>query len=244
MFKIVDLSENDKETSLNSTDEAENYGGPTEGHIKFNALLDWMRNVHANQNAKYLKCLDWRTNRIDVNNIVDVLCSENVVHKTETFDRAVKIAFKQESSAPAMTIEDAANLFEAIASKCEEDGVDLGTVEVFVMNENEKLTYFSWYYDEGTDTAVVIKNMSPRKAAEFLKNGAEAVLTKAATTNDSKTMENLTNELQKIQDQMNKLKAKQDAVYNKMEQVSLNEQDESEEEKEEKEEKAKKAKKK
>jgi len=241
MFEIVDLNEKVEDTSLNNTDEAEVYGGPTAGHIKFNALLDWMRKVRADQNAQYLKCLDWRTNRIDVNNIVDVVCSESVVHKTETFDRAVKIAFKQEANAPAMTIGDAADLFEAIASKCEEDGIDLGTVEVFVMNEQEKLTYFSWYYDEGTDTAVVIKNMSPRKAAEFLKNGAEAVLVKAAKS--SKTIESLTDELQKIQDQMEKLKAKQDAVYSQMEQVPLNEKDESEEDEDELKKKTKKAKK-
>ena len=80
--------------------------------------------------------------------------------------------------------------------------------------------------------------MSPRKAAEFLKNGAEAVLVKAAKS--SKTIESLTDELQKIQDQMEKLKAKQDAVYSQMEQVPLNEKDESEEDEDELKKKTKK----
>lgn len=231
MFELVDLYESDtkKKDLENVANEAELKGGPEAGHIHLDALLGWMRKVGADINAKYLKCLDWRSNRIDVNNIVTVTCDENIVHKSrgaeETFPHAVKIAFKEESTTPAMTIADASALFEAIASKCEEDGIDLANVEVFVENEKGKLTYFSWYYDEGTDTAVVIKNMSPNAAKEFLKNGAAALLEKAAKS--STTMDTLVNQLEKIKEQMAKLQGREAAIYNKMEEI--NEEDDSEE---------------
>ena len=232
MFELVDLYESGskKKDLENAANEAELKGGPEAGHIHLDALLGWMRKVNADTNAKYLKCLDWRSNRVDVNNIVTVTCDENIIHKSrgveETFPRAVKIAFKEESTVPAMTIADAYALFEAIASKCEEDGIDLGNVEVFVENEKGKLTYFSWYYDEGTDTAVVIKNMSPNAAKEFLNNGAAALIERAAKS--STTMDTLVNQLEKIKEQMAKLRSKEDDLYSRMEGLDESEDEESE----------------
>ena len=219
MFELVDLYEsNDTEKNVDTANEAEIYGGQDKtGHIHLDALLDWMRKVRADQNAQYLKCLNWTRNAFEINNIATVTGDANIVHRSagkdhveETFDHVVKIAFKEESTTPAMTLATAADLFEAFAKKCEEDGVDLSTVEVFVENEKGKLTYFSWYYDEGTETAVLIKNQSPRQAANFLKNGADAVVVKAAKT--PRTPEKLKADLAKIEEQMAKLVSKRDAM--------------------------------
>lgn len=216
MFELVDLYESDakNDEALKNTDEAEIYGGAIEGHIKLDKLLDWMRKVKADENAQYLKCLNWRSSHVDINSIVDVTYSENVEHKEETFEHAVQIAFKEGGDSPAMTVARAAELFEAVAAKCEENGVDLGTVEVFVQNEKGKLTYFSWFYDEGTDTAVIVKNMTVRAAAKFLKDGAEAVVVKAAKT--ATTPKSVEDEIAELEKTIADLQAKKQAAYDKL----------------------------
>lgn len=232
MFELVDLYENT--AALDVADEAELAGGQDKTrHLKFKPLIEWMRQVRADQNAKYLKCLNWTRGMFEIHNITTVAMFENVSHKSpgaangeEIFAHAVKIAFKEDASVPAMSVAEAADLCEAIATKCEEDGIDLDTVEVFIENEKGKLTYFMWYYDEGTDTAVIIKNQNPRNAAAFLKGGAENVVIKAAKT--SQTPERLMDELAKIQEQMAKLKQREDDVYNRMEQMNETEEEEEE----------------
>lgn len=214
MFELVDLYE----SGVNATDEAEIYGGQDKtGHIHLDSFLGWLRKVRADQNAQYLKCLNWTKNAFEINNIVTVTGDANIVHKSaginnveETFDHVVKIAFKEESTTPAMTLATASDLFEAFAKKCEEEGIDTSTVEVFVQNEKGKLTYFAWYYDEGTDTAVIVKNRSPRQASNFLKHGAAGVLARAAKS--PRTPEKLKDELAKIEEQMAKLASKRDAM--------------------------------
>lgn len=226
MFELVDLYEAADVEKQNATDEAELAGGQDKTrHLKFKPLIEWMRQVRADQNAQYLKCLNWTRGMFEINNITTVAMFENVSHKSpgkdnveETFAHAVKIAFKEDATVPAMSVAEAADLCEAIAKKCEEDGIDLNEVEVFIENEKGKLTYFMWYYDEGTDTAVIIKNQNPRNAAAFLKGGAENVVIKAAKT--SQTSEKLIDELAKIQEQMAKLKQREDDVYNRMERMN------------------------
>ena len=229
MFEEIVLWENDNADDMSDVaNEAELAGnvGPDK-HIHFSNLLSWMNDVGASGNAKYLKCLNYRTSRVEVNNIVDVTFSENLMHKDVTFAHGVKIAFKEGGDVPAMTLGRATELFNAVAAKCEEEGIALEDVEVFVEDGRGKLTQFCWFYDTDTDTACIVKNMNPKMAARFMREGADAVVNKAAKS--ATTPDSVINELAKIEEQMKALEAKRDAAYSKLEGLPpVNEDDDSE----------------
>ena len=212
MFEEVILFEN----GAVSEDEFE--GAPVGKRIRLKALLDWMEKVNAGGNAKFLKCLNWsRSAGVSINSIVDVVFSANLVHKLGNYPHGVKIAFKEEGpDSDAMTIGKATELFAAIAAKCEEEGIDTNEVEVFTEDPKGKLTQFSWYYDSDSDTACIAKNMNTKMVSRFLK-GAEVVVAKAATT--PKTTDRVLDELQKIQDQMAKLKDREAAALKNLEDI-------------------------
>lgn len=221
MFEEVILWECDG-TDVTNEDELAGNVAPDK-HIRFSALLDWMRNVKATGKAKYLKCLNYRTSRVEINNIVDVTFSENLIHKDVSFPHGVKIAFKEGEDVPAMTLGDAADLFEAVAAKCEEEGVALEDVEVFVQDGKGKLTQFCWFYDTDTDTACIVKNMNPKMAARFMREGADAVVNRAAKS--ATTPDRVIDELAKIEEQMKALEAKRNAAYSKLENLPVSETD-------------------
>ena len=209
MFKEVVLSE------TQHTNEAEFSGYAEAGSvIKFNRLLDWMKNVKASQNAKYLKCINNKASKVTVFNISDVKFSENLVHKHIAYEAGVKIAYKEDATAPAMDIATAAELFEKIEQLCIENGKDPSTIEVFTEDVNGKLSRFSWYYDDATDTAVIVRNMNLRQASDFLHNGADVIIRKLAQTPTNP--DKLLNQLEVIEKKMAALKTKQDEVLKKM----------------------------
>ena len=156
----------------------------------------------------------WK-NQIAINNISDITFSANLIHKDVTFANGVKIAFKEDPNQPAMTLAHATELFNAIAAKCAEEGIDTNDVEVFVEDPNGKLTQFSWFYDDEFDTACIIKNISPRAVSRFMKGGADAVIVKAAKT--PKTSGKILDDLEKIEAQIQKLTARRDATLKKIE---------------------------
>lgn len=198
-----------------STNEEEFYGGAIERRITLKALLDWLAKVNASKNAQFLKCYNWTKNAVEINNIDDITFSSNLMHKDVVFDKGVKIAFKEDPSLPAMTLAHATELFNAIAAKCNEDGIDTNDVEVFVQNPNGKLTQFCWFYDDEFDTACIVKNMNPRAVSRFMHGGADAVIVKAAKT--ANISGKIIDELAKIEEQMQKLQARRDATLKKLE---------------------------
>lgn len=214
MFEEIVLWECGKNPDATNEDELAGNVAPDK-RIRFSTLIEWMRKVRAVDNAKFLKCLNYRTSRVEINNIVDVTYSENLIHKDATFAHGVKIAFKEGDNVPAMTLGDASDLFEAVAAKCEEEGVALDDVEVFVQDGKGKLTQFCWFYDTDTDTACIVKNMNPKMAARFMREGADAIVNRAAKT--ATTPERIIDDLAKIDEQMKALEAKKAAAYSKLE---------------------------
>ena len=200
-------------------DEAEHFGYPTAGSsIKFDRILEWMKNVKSSQNATYLKCLFNKALKIQVYSITDITFSENVTHKGVAYDSAVKIAFKEDDSgAPAMTVARAAELFEKIEALCIENGKDVSQIEVFTEDVNNKLTRFSWFYDDDTDTGVIIRNMSVEQARKFMSSGADTIVRKLAQTPTNP--DKLIDELAAFEEKIKALTAKRDAVLNKLEQL-------------------------
>lgn len=182
--------------------EDEYFGYAENQKINFKAMLDWMHKVHANENAKFLKCLIGSAKGITVNNIVDITFSSNLAYKDKTVPHGIKIAFKEGEIAPAMELSKAAELFDALAVKCAEVGVDPADVEVFCENEKGRLTQFCWYYDTDTDTACIVKNMTHKVAAKFM-HGATDVVARIAKT--SRTPDSLIAKLEKIDAQMKAL---------------------------------------
>ena len=211
MFKEITLSE--KET----TDEAEYFGNVEAGSvIKFSRLVDWMEKVNASENSKYLKCLNWRTTRVEINNIVDIVVSESILYKDTTYDQGVKIVFQAEADVPAMSIGDAAKKFIALKEKLESLGKDIKDIEVFAQDgKSGKLSRFCWYYDDASDTAVIVKNMAPGAARKFMRAGAEAVCNNAAKS--PKNTEKILDDIKKLDDQIKALKARQDAKLKQIE---------------------------
>lgn len=198
-----------------ATNEDEIYGWADQKRIRLRKLLDWMEKVNASQNVKFLKCLNWKKNNVVVNNIDDITFSANILHKQDSFNNAVKIAFKEDPNVPAMTFKESYELLAAIASKCEEDGIDVNEVEVFLQDVKDKLTQFSWYYDTDQDVACLVKNMSTADARRFMHNGVDEILARAAKT--ANTPDSIIDELAKIEKQMQKLSAKRDVVYKRLE---------------------------
>ena len=107
--------------------------------------------------------------------------------KQETIDRIRKFTADRDweqyhtpaNLAKSISIE-ANELLDAIAAKCAEAGVAIEDVDVFTQAENGKLTQFAFYYDDSTDTAVIVKNMSARVASKFLQGAGGEVVVKAA----------------------------------------------------------------
>jgi hypothetical protein len=207
MFKEINLS------------EAEFFGNSEAGSsIKFSRVLDWMKNVKSSSNAKFLKCIVNKALKVKVYSVADITFSENLIHKDKTYDMGVKIAFKEENeNVPAMTVARAAELFEKIEALCIENGKDLSTIEVFTEDVNGKLSRFCWYYDDETDTAVIVRNMNPGQARKFMHGGGETIVKKLASvpTNPQK----LIDELAAVEEKIKALTAKRDAVLNKFEQL-------------------------
>ena len=218
MFEEVILNEGLKKAKKSdiATNEDEYFGYKEGQIIRLSAMLDWMNKVKASQNAKFLKCLIGATKGVIVNSIADITFSSNLLHKDVEIPHAVKIAFKEDPNAPAMTLARAAELFEAIAAKCAEDGIDLDGVYVYCQNEKGKLTEFCWYYDTDTDTACIVKNMNHKMAAKFM-HGATDLIARAART--PRTPESLINKLASIEDQIQKLQSKRDAITTKFDEL-------------------------
>ena len=219
MFEEVILNEGlskAKKLKAVATNEDE-YFGYKDGHIiRLSTMLDWMNKVKASSNAQFLKCLIGATKGVVVNNISDITFSSNLLHKDIEIPNVVKIAFKEDPTAPAMTLAKAAALFEAIGAKCTEEGIDLDTVYVYCQNENGKLTEFCWYYDTDTDTACIVKNMNHKMAAKFM-HGAEDLIVRAAKT--PRTPDTLINKLASIDDQIKRLQAKRDEIATKFDEL-------------------------
>lgn len=156
--------------------EDEYFGNVEAGSsIKLSRILEWMDKVGASKNASYLKCVVAKSGGCIVCNISDIMMDSNIVHKTATYAHGVKIALKESSSDDSMTIAHAAELFNAIATACEANGIDPDEVQVFVMETTGKLTRFSWYYDDQFDTAYIVRNMAPGAARKWLQAGAEVM---------------------------------------------------------------------
>lgn len=210
MFKEIVLNEADK------TNEAEFTGYPEAGSlIKFNRLVDWMKSVKASQNAQFLKCLNNKALKITVYNITDIMFSESITHKDATYDVGVKIAFKEDDGSAAMPIAKAAELFEKIEKLCIDNGKDPSQIEVFTEDVNGKLSRFSWYYDDTTDTALIVRNMSPAQARKFMHGGGDVIVKKLTKTpvNPDKLMD----ELEAIEQKIAAMTSKRDDVLSKME---------------------------
>ena len=157
-------------------DEAEYTGNAEAGSsIKFSRLLEWFNKVNAVQNASYLKCVIASTRGCVVYNLSDILFDKGLVHKDITYANGIKLALKEASDENAMTVAKASELFNAIAAKCEENGISLDDVQVFTMAENGKLSRFSWFYDDQFDTAYIVRNMAPSQARKWLQAGAEVL---------------------------------------------------------------------
>lgn len=182
-------------------------------------MLAWMERVHADSNAKYLKGINgsYSTGKFNIFSITSIEFSADLIAPKSVSSNNIKIAFVEDDpKVPAMSVAKAYELFTKIADLCIEKGIDLKTVGVYLENEKGRLTRFAYYYDEGTDTAIFIKNIPWQEASKFLK-GAAPTLVKAAST--PKTADELIDELAKIEDQMKSLKARKDKVYSKMEEL-------------------------
>lgn len=177
-------------------------------------MLKWMDTVNASKNAKYLKCLNGSTKKgVMVESITDIVFDANLVATGAISTTNVKMAFVAESpTTPAMTVARAYELFIKIGELCAEKGIDTAKVGVYLQNAAGRLTRFSWYYNDESDTAVVVKNMGWQDAAKFLQ-GAEVVLDRAART--PQTAEKIIDELAAIEKQMEALKDKQAKVFAK-----------------------------
>ena len=214
MFKQVVFNECDVQKDV---EEAEVHGYMDKGTqiISLASMLKWMEKVNASQNAKYLKCLNGSTKKgVMVESITDIVFDANLVAIGAPTTTNVKMAFVSESpNAPAMTVATAYDLFTKIAALCAEKGIDTAKVGVYLQNEAGRLTRFSWYYNDESDTAVVVKNMGWQDAAKFLQ-GAEVVLDRAART--PQTADKIIDELVAIEKQMNALKDKQAKAFAKL----------------------------
>lgn len=209
MFEEIILNE------VEETNEAEFHGGPEAGSlIKFTRLLDWMNNVKGSAKAQYLKCLVNKALKVKVYNISDITFSENVMHKDVAYETGVKIAFKEDDGSPAMTIAQAAELFDKIAALCAQNGKDLSKTEVFTEDENGKLSRFAWFYDDETDTAVIVRNMSTADARKFMKAGADTIVRKLAKT--PVNPEKLIDELAALEEKIKTLTTRRDSVLDKL----------------------------
>ena len=168
-----------KEIMLNE----EVYTGNAEAgsSIKLSRLLEWFDKVKAAQNASYLKCVIASTNGCRVFNIADIMFDTALVHKGITYANGVKLAMKESSYDNAMTIAHAAELFEAIATLCTNNDINLDDVQVFTQAVDGKLSRFSWFYDDEFDTAYIVRNMNPRQAHKWLNAGAEVLADIAKT---------------------------------------------------------------
>ena len=175
-------------------------------------MLNWMDQVNAGGNGKFLKCLNGSTKTgVAIYSIADITFSSEIVHKNALSPNGIKIAFVEEDpNVPAMTIARATELFNNIANLCQENGIDPDTVQVFAEAPNKKLTEFAWYYDTASDTAVIIKNMNWQVAAKFLKGATDIVVraTKTSTTPDS-----IIDKLAKIEAKMKDLEMQKNAAY-------------------------------
>ena len=188
MFKEIDLYEAVNK-DVDVANEAE-YGGylDKDKRIRLSTILEWLDKVNGSGNASYLKCIVGSSkNGPQVNSIVGITYSEDLIYKKDIeVPHAVQIAFKEDNSGAAIAIADVVAQLQAIAAKCEEEGVALEDVDVFCMNEKNKLTQFAFYYDDATDTAVIVKNMNAKAASKFLNGeGGEAVQAAAKTPKTS-----------------------------------------------------------
>lgn len=209
MFKEIMLRESEE------TNETEFLGQPEAGSvIKFNRLVDWMNSVKASNNAKYLKCITNKALKVVVYNITDIKFSADVIHKTTKYDAGIKIAFKEDDGAPAMTIAKAAELFGKIEQLCVENGKDINQIEVFTEDVNGKLSRFCWYYDDATDTALIVRNMPPAQARRFMHGGGDVIVRKLVET--PVNPDKLIDQLAAIEEKMAALASKRDEVLTKM----------------------------
>ena len=222
MFELVDLyGESTKAEKLDVANEEELYGlADANKSIKFQRLLDWINKASESSKAKFLKCLICKkvggAASVTIANITGIEAANGCLHPHSgiTFDNAVTIAFQEGDTAPAMTIEDAVQLMNGIAEACTAKGIDLNNVEVFTKDVKGKLTQFCWYYDTDSDTACIVKNMNPKAVKRFFESGSP-VVAKAAET--PMITDKLIDQLAKVEDQINALNAKRDAIYQKME---------------------------
>ena len=206
-----------EEINLN---EAEFYGNSEAGSsIKFSRLIDWMDKVKASQNAQFLKCIVNKAQHVKVYSISDITFSENLTHKDTAYDVGVKIAFKEEDKAPAMTISEAAKLFGKIADLCAENGKDMATIECFTEDTNGKLSRFCWYYDDSTDTAAIVRNMNPGQARKFMHGGGDEIVKKLAST--PVNPDKLIDQLASVEEKIKALTAKRDEVLNKIDATAV-----------------------
>ncbi len=206
-----------KEVILNEMDEAE-YSGRAPGNVvKFSKLNEWLNNVSASTNAKYLKCIMPKRGKFELCNISDIMFSENIVYRDKPLAGAVTVAFKEDASDDAMTVGRAGELFNAIAAKCAEAGISTDDVQVLTIDNAGRLTTFCWYYDDSLDTAVLVKNMLPSAAKQFFA-GTAATIDELARTprNPSSLMDKLIDELAAVEDKINALQAKRDNIYARM----------------------------
>ena len=182
-------------------------------------MLKWMEKVNANANAKYLKGVEgsYTKGKFTMFNITGIEFSSDLIAPKALSSNNIKMAFVQDNpDVPAMSIAHAYEMFNNIANLCAEKGIDPADVGVYLQNEKGRLTRFAWYYDDSSDTAVVIKNVPWQEVAKFL-SGAEVVLQKAATR--PVTADDLIDELARIEDQIKNLNARKDKVYAKMDKL-------------------------
>ena len=213
MFRQIVFNECDAQNGIKE-DEVHGYMDKGTKIISLASMLKWMDTVHASQNAKYLKCLNGSTKAgVIVESITDIVFDANLAVADAPLATNVKMAFVAEDpNVPAMTIARAYELFTKISELCAEKNIDSAKVGVYLQNANGRLTRFSWYYNDESDTAVVIKNMGWQDAAKFLQ-GAEVILDRTASS--PRTAEKLIDELAAIEKQMNALRARQNSVYAK-----------------------------
>lgn len=74
-----------------------------------------------------------------------------------------------------MTVKHAKELFDAINAKCAETGTPTDKVEVVAVDPNGKTSRFCWFYDDSQSVAVIIKNMNPSQAKNWLNENQSAI---------------------------------------------------------------------
>lgn len=158
------------------------------GIITFDRVLAWIKNVNNSAKAKYLKCIigtsTGATRGVMASSITDIKATTNVLHRNVTYKDAVNIYIVDgDMNDKAITLKQVVDAFLVLEKTFIKNKIDPKTVQVFCVDENKpnKPSRFCWFYDDSSDTAVIVKNMNPGAAAAFLRSG-EAFVQKLART--------------------------------------------------------------